>query len=73
MTAMSQAGGTASEYFSRAIKDVERAYPKASDDTKCQAAATLAIAASIDYLSATLGGVINETAIQGALERAGYN
>lgn len=68
MNAMSQASGTASNYFDRAVKDVEENYPNASDDAKCQAAATIALAASLDYLGAAVSGSISGTALQNALD-----
>jgi len=57
-TAMRQAQETAYWYFKDAATAVEELYPKASDESKVIAASNLAIAASLDYLAAALGGHI---------------
>lgn len=66
-TAMGQASSTASNYFDQAVRDVERKYQNASDDAKCQAAATITLAASIDFLAAVVGGSVDDTPLQDAL------
>ncbi len=57
-TAMRQAQETAYWYMKDAASVVEELYPKASDESKVVAASNLAIATSLDYLAATLGGHI---------------
>jgi hypothetical protein len=57
-TAMRQAAITANGYFMDSVTVVEGEYPKASFDAKAIAASNLAIAASLDYLAAVLGGHI---------------
>lgn len=57
-TAMRQAQETAYWYMKDAASAVEELYPKASDESKVIAASNLAIAASLDYLAAALGGHI---------------
>lgn len=58
-TAMRQAAITANCYFMDSNTAIEREYPKASQDAKAIAASNLAIAASLDYLAAELGGRIS--------------
>jgi hypothetical protein len=57
-TAMRQAAATAIGYLMDSVAAVEETYPKASHDAKAIAASNLAIAASLDYLAAQLGGCI---------------
>jgi hypothetical protein len=57
-TAMRQAQETAYWYFKDAATAVEEIYPEAPQEAKAVAASNLAIATSLDYLAATLGGHI---------------
>jgi len=57
-TAMRQAQETAYWYFKDAVTAVEEIYPEAPQEAKAIAASNLAIAASLDYLAAELGGRI---------------
>lgn len=66
--AIKQAGSNASNYFDKAVKDVEREYQNASDDAKCQAAATIALAASLDFLAAVVGGSVESIPLRAALQ-----
>lgn len=71
-TAMRQAQETAYWYFKDAATAVEEIYPEASPETKAIAASNLSIAASLDYLAASLGGHIrgsNEDFSQSCLQR----
>jgi hypothetical protein len=57
-TAMRQAKETAYWYFTDAVTAVEERFPEAPQEAKAIAASNLAIAASLDYLAAQLGGRI---------------
>jgi hypothetical protein len=57
-TAMMQAKETAYWYFKDAVTAVEEMYPEAAQEAKAIAASNLAIATSLDYLAAELGGRI---------------
>lgn len=60
-TAMRQAKETAYWYFKDAVATVEEHFPGAHQDSKAIAASNLAIAASLDYLAAALGGHIRDS------------
>jgi hypothetical protein len=57
-TAMRQAQETAYWYMKDAVSAVDELCPEAPKEAKAIAASNLAIAASLDYLAAALGGHI---------------
>jgi hypothetical protein len=57
-TAMRQAKETAYWYFKDAVAVIDELCPETPKETKAIAASNLAIAASLDYLAAELGGRI---------------
>ncbi len=58
--AMNQAGMTAIEYFDVCYKYIHARHPNVSEEVKMQCASRMAIAASIDYATAILGGVVSK-------------
>ena len=53
---LSDSGDIGSGYLSQASDQVERQYPEASHDAKCQAAASLAVAMAISHLATVASG-----------------